>query len=183
MGFPMIPFRTSAVVTRGTASGVDYPDGFPWALGTVFADADGKLYAFWEIATALTNDTFANNEVCYPTTTIGVVTNTVANAVESSTYPICAGVARGSLAESTSTTTVRAGLFQIFGRGTVVNSATDATIGERMICDTGANGGAIKSAGSATSADGIITQMTVGTAMETSAGLTAVCMIRAGMFF
>lgn len=131
-GFPELPFAVTEVATALDAGHV---------LGNVYAGQNGKLYALWQIDPILINDTFANNELCYLKASL-TVTNDVSDAIDGGDDPVCAGVARGSLAESTGSTTVRYGLFQVFGRGTVkTNGDDDISAGDMLIIDTANDGG------------------------------------------
>lgn len=129
--FPEIPFPVSSVATDITGH----------TLGNIYVDKDGKCYALWEIDPALISDTFANNQLAYLKASL-VVTNDVSDAIDGADDPICAGVARGALAESTGTTTRRYGLFQIWGRGTVTtNGDDDIAAGDILTIDTASDGG------------------------------------------
>lgn len=115
-GIPEIPFPVDQVVTALDPS---------WALGDRFCDKRGRIFVLLLIDPALTRNASASGEV-------GVLkaahtwTNDVSDALLSSTYPIFAGMALGALAESTSTTTLRYGLFLVNGRATA--TITDGNV-------------------------------------------------------
>jgi hypothetical protein len=125
--FPQIPFAVTTVVTSGTDAGVDYyaasGTAFPWAFGDRFCDERGRIFIFLKIDPALTNNATAIGE-SGSLKAAHTWTNDVSDA-SNSTYPTFAGVALGAHAESTSTTTVRAALFLVKGRTTVI---TDGNI-------------------------------------------------------
>lgn len=175
--FPHIPFPIDTAYE--VASGASLPAGL--VLGNVYVDKSGKLYAFYQIDPALTNNTFANNEVAVLKAS-WVVTNDVSDGADA-TYPIAAGVARGSLAESTSGGTTRYGLFQVWGRGNVKNDGTDITIGERLNASASADGAAVRVTMASTSADGALTVTKVGVAAETQTGTTVDAFISCGLLF
>lgn len=112
------------------------------ALGDLFIDKQGREFALWQIDTALINDTFANGELAYLKAS-HVVTNDVSDAIDGADDPVCAGVACGSLAESTSGGTTRYGLFLVRGRHTAVktNGDDDIAAGDMLTIDTANDGG------------------------------------------
>jgi hypothetical protein len=183
--FPSLPVTEStSMATIVVASGGTLDPQY--VLGRVYVSGEsGKLYIFLQLDPTLINDTFANNEVaCLKAD--WVATNDVSDAVESGTYPIVVGVARGSYAESTSAGSTRYAFFQCWGRGLVkTNGDDDIAAGVRLIAATGTDGACDSLAGSSTSADGIITQMTVGysAAADVDAANTVDAFIRAGFCF
>lgn len=180
--FPSLPVPAgTSMPTIEVASGGSLPNDL--VLGNVYVDgATGDLYIFLQLDPALTNNAFANNE---PATLKAnwVATNDVSDGVESGTYPVCCGVARGAYAESTASGTTRYAFFQIWGRGTIANEGTDYNAGEIMILATGTDGAAIRSVGTTTSADGVLTNSRVGTAAATGTGTTTDCFIKVGLCF
>lgn len=133
MNFPAIPFPVDQVTTDITGH----------TLGNRYVDARGRIFVLWQIDPALTRDTFATGEVAVLKAN-HVVTNDVSDGVDA-TYPVFAGVALGSLAESTGTTTVRYGLFLVKGRATL--TITDGNVvlatANLLAVDTGVDGGCL----------------------------------------
>ena len=140
-GIPEIPFALTAVVTSGTASGVDYAT-LPWTLGDRFCDSRGRIFCIWKADTDLTNDTFAVGETAY-LGAAGMATNKVANGLDG-TNPIFAGLAMAVLPESTSTTTVRHGLFLVNGRGTATITDGNVAAGDSVIVNQASAGAIIE---------------------------------------
>jgi hypothetical protein len=173
-GIPEIPFAVDQVVTALDPS---------WNLGDIFCDNRGRRFALWQIDPALINNTFASGELCY-LKAARVVTNDVSDGIDA-TYPIVAGVAQGSLPESTSTTTIRYGLFLIEGVATIKTSgADDIAIGENLIAIASNDGGCDGAAQSATSADAWLTVAKVGTALaaDDNDANTVLAMVAVGLF-
>lgn len=141
-GLPEIPFPVTSVVTTGTASGVDYPNGLPWNLGDRFVDNRGRIFALWKIDPALTNNATASGEVMVLKAN-HTVTNDVSDGLDA-TSPIFAGVALGALDESSTTTTVRHGLFLVKGRCTVTITDGNVAASDILIVNTSVDGGCIE---------------------------------------
>lgn len=141
-GLPEIPFPTTAYVTYGTASGVDYPGGLPWTLGDRFVDKRGRIFILWKLDTDLTNDTTAAGEVGY-LGAAGMWTQKVANGLDG-TSPIFAGMTEAIVPESTSTTTVRAALFLVKGRGTCTITDGNVAAGDPLIVNQASAGAVIE---------------------------------------
>lgn len=141
--FPQIPFPVDQVVTTGTDSGVSHPNGFPWNYGARFCDNEGRIFIFLKLDPALINNTAATGE-CGALKASHTWTNDVSDA-SNATYPTFAGVALGSLPESTSTTTVRAGLFLVNGRATVTITDGNAVLASAFLLqlNTSVDGGCI----------------------------------------
>lgn len=180
--FPQIPFPVTEVRTTGTASGVDFPNGFPWNYGDRFCDERGRIFAFWKIDPALTNNTFASGE-CAALKASHTVTNDVSDA-SNATYPTFAGVALGSLPESTSTTTVRAGLFLVNGRATVTITDGNAVLASAFMLqlNTSVDGGCIPVDETATNlADGSKV-MFVGHALADDSGNSCDVFVKSAVF-
>lgn len=133
-GLPEIPFPVDQVVTALDPS---------WNLGDRFVDSRGRIFCLWKIDPALTRDTFATGEVAVLKAN-HTVTNDVSDAANA-TYPTFAGIALGSLAESTSTTTVRYGLFLVKGRATVTLTDGNAVLASAFMLqvNTSVDGGCI----------------------------------------
>lgn len=132
-GIPEIPFAVDQVVTALDPS---------WTLGDRFVDSRGRIFCLWKIDSDLTNDTFASGQVSY-LGAAGMATNKVANGLDG-TNPIFAGLALGSLAESTGSTTIRYGLFLVKGRATA--SITDGNVdaGDTIIVNQASAGAIIE---------------------------------------
>lgn len=183
MGYPAIPFKIDATVTTGTASGVEYPNGFPWNYGDKFSDERGRVFVFLKIDPALTNNASASGE-CGSLKAAHTWTNDVSDA-SNSTYPTFAGVALGVLPESTSTTTVRAGLFLVHGRCTV--TATDGNVVLASAFELGLNtsvdGGCLPIDETSTAlADGAARVMYVGQALADDVGNACDVMVNSLVF-
>ena len=140
--FPEIPFDPSTFVTTGTAVGVDYPNGLPWTLGDRFCDKRGRIFVLWKVDSDLTNDTTVTGEVGYLGAG-GMWTQKVANGLDG-TNPIFAGMSQGTIPESTSTTTVRNGLFLVKGRGTATITDGNVDAGDSLIVNQASAGAIIE---------------------------------------
>ncbi len=171
--FPQIPFAVTTVVSSGTDSGVDYyaasGTAFPWAFGARFCDEQGRIFIFLKISAALTNNATAIGEAG-SLMAAHVWTNDVSDAANS-TYPTFAGLALGVLAESTSTTTVRAGLFLVNGRanGITDGNAVLATANQLQL-NTSSDGALIPVDETATNLANGSLQMFAGTALADDVG-------------
>ncbi len=141
-GTPEIPFATTAYVTYGTASGVDYPGGLPWTLGDRFVDKRGRIFILWKLDTDLTNDTTAAGEVgCLGAG--GMWTQKIANGLDG-TNPIFCGLAMAGIPESSTTVTVRWGLFLVKGRGTATITDGNVAAGDSVIVNQASAGAIIE---------------------------------------
>ena len=132
--FPMIPFPVDQVITALPAGHV---------LGNRYVDSRGRIFCLWQIDPILIRDTFATGEVAV-LKAAHTVTNDVSDALFDATSPIFAGVALGSLAESTGTTTLRYGLFLVKGRATLTLSGGSVVAGDLLALDTAVDGGVIE---------------------------------------
>ena len=156
-GLPEIPFPVDQVVTALDPS---------WNLGDRFVDSRGRIFCLWQIDPALTRNTFATGE-CAALKASGVVTNDVSDA-SNATYPTFAGMALGSLPESTSTTTTRYGLFLVKGRATATLTDGNVVLASAFLLglNTSVDGGCIPiDETSAALAFGLLEAMTVGHAL------------------
>jgi hypothetical protein len=132
-GFPGIPFKVDQVATSITG----------YNLGDRFVDERGRIFILWQIDPALINNTAATGEV-------GVLkaghvwTNDVSDSLIDATSPIFAGMALGSLAESTSGGTTRYGLFLVKGRATATISSGSVAAGDQLCLDTSVDGAVIE---------------------------------------
>jgi len=132
--FPSVPWDPTKVSES-------LPTGH--TLGNVYVDGEtGKLYALWQIDPALVGDQFTNGQIAYLKASL-VVTNDISDAIDGADDPIVAGVAMGTLAESTSGGTTRYGLFLIHGRHTALktNGDDDIAAGDILVIDTANDGG------------------------------------------
>lgn len=156
-GLPEIPFPVDQVVTALDPS---------WALGDRFVDSRGRIFCLWQIDPALTRNTFATGEVAV-LKAAHVVTNDVSDA-SNATYPTFAGMALGSLPESTSTTTTRYGLFLVKGRATATLTDGNAVLASAFLLgvNTSVDGGCVPiDETSAALAIGSVNPMLVGHAL------------------
>lgn len=138
-GFPGIPFRTDKVLEVASGGSLDPA----LALGNRYVDEKGRIFIFLQIDPALTNNTFAAGE-CAALKASHTATNDVSDA-SNATYPTFAGVAMGSLAESTSGGTTRYGLFLVNGRTTVTATDGNAVLASAFMLElnTSVDGGCI----------------------------------------
>ena len=133
-GIPEIPFPVDQVVTALDPS---------WALGDRFCDKKGRIFVLWQIDSALINNTSASGEVGTLKAS-HVWTNDVSEGLFSGTYPVFAGMALGALPESTSTTTIRYGLFLVKGRATATITDGNVAAGDTVIVNQASAGAIIE---------------------------------------
>lgn len=149
----------------------EYSESLPTghALGMRYVDRRGRIFALWQIGSALTNDTTATGEVMTLMAS-HVVTNDVSTGLDA-TSPIFAGVALGSFPESTSGGTTRYGLFLTKGRCTLTVPSGTVDVSDLLTVDPAADGGAIELDETATNLAGAVTTSGfVGVALASESG-------------
>jgi hypothetical protein len=109
-------------------------------LGDIFTDKRGRQFMLFQVDTALINDTLANGEVCFLKAS-HVVTNDVSDGIDGADSPIVAGVACGSIPESSASVT-RYVLLLVKGRHTAVktNGDDDIAAGDMLSADLTVDG-------------------------------------------
>lgn len=180
--FPQIPFPVNQVWKTGTDSGVDTAT-LPWELGSRFVDEKGRIFVLLKIDPALINNTAATGE-CGALKAAHTWTNDVSDA-SNATYPTFAGVALGSLPESTSTTTVRHGLFLVNGRATVTITDGNVVLASAFLLglNTSVDGGCLPiDETSAALAFGLLEGMTVGHALADDVGNSCDVWVKSKVF-
>lgn len=171
--FPQIPFPVDQVVTALDKG---------WTLGDRFVDNRGRIFCLWQIDPALTNNTFATGEVAVLKAS-HVVTNDVSDA-SNATYPTFAGLALGSLAESTGSTTIRYGLFLVNGRATVTITDGNAVLASAFMLqvNTSADGGCLPVDETATNLAAGSEVMFVGHALADDSGTSCDVWVKSKVF-
>jgi hypothetical protein len=105
-------------------------------------DSRGRIFCLWKIDSDLTNNATASGEVGY-LGAAGMWTQKIANGLDG-TSPIFAGMALGVLPESTSTTTIRYGLFLVKGRATATITDGNVAAGDPLIVNASSAGAVIE---------------------------------------
>jgi hypothetical protein len=176
--FPNIPFSIDK--TMDLTAGASLPAGC--VLGRRYIEPEtGRIFILWKIDPALTRDTFATGETASLKAS-HTVTNDVSDALDA-TSPHFAGVALGSLAESTSGTTDRYGLFLVNGRCTVTITDGSADAGDMLMLNTSVDGGCIEFDETSTALAGnIATSKFVGVAFAADSGNSCDVYVKSVLF-